>query len=27
MDQTFLPPLLRQLAKVLETYPVVHRQG
>jgi hypothetical protein len=27
IDQTFLPPLLRQLAKVLETYPVVHRQG
>ena len=27
MDQTFLPPLLRQLAKVLETYPVVHRLG
>jgi hypothetical protein len=27
MDQTILPPLLRQLAKVLETYPVIHRRG
>jgi hypothetical protein len=26
MDQTFLPPLLLQLATVLKTYPVLHRQ-